>query len=63
MDEDGFFKTGDIGYYDDDEFFFIIDRLKELIKYKSGQVSNSFEIFYRYTYVFKGTSQKSRLFI
>ena len=38
MDEDGFLHTGDVGYYDEDEFFFIVDRIKELIKYKGFQV-------------------------
>ncbi|XP_059062588.1 uncharacterized protein LOC131855351 [Achroia grisella] len=37
-DDEGFFKTGDIGYYDEDHYFFIVDRLKELIKYKAYQV-------------------------
>ncbi|CAK1593301.1 unnamed protein product [Parnassius mnemosyne] len=39
FDEEGFFKTGDIGYYDDEKYFFIVDRLKELIKYKAYQVA------------------------
>ena len=30
--------AGDIGHYDDDQFLWIVDRLKELIKYKSYQV-------------------------
>lgn len=30
--EDGFLRTGDIAYYDEDEHFFLTDRLKELIK-------------------------------
>lgn len=34
----GWLHTGDIGYYDDDNEFFIVDRLKELIKYKGFQV-------------------------
>lgn len=38
FDSEGFFKTGDIAYYDDDRYFFIVDRLKELIKYKAYQV-------------------------
>lgn len=38
FDEEGYLKTGDIGYYDSDGFFFIVDRLKELIKYKGHQV-------------------------
>ncbi|XP_075988471.1 luciferin 4-monooxygenase-like [Anticarsia gemmatalis] len=38
LDEEGFYKTGDVGYYDDDKYFYIVDRLKELIKYKGFQV-------------------------
>lgn len=37
--DDGFVRTGDIGYIDDDGFVFIVDRLKELIKYKGHQVA------------------------
>ncbi|KAI5643681.1 AMP-binding enzyme domain-containing protein [Phthorimaea operculella] len=37
-DKEGYLRTGDIGYYDEDCCFFIVDRLKELIKYKGYQV-------------------------
>jgi 4-coumarate--CoA ligase len=37
--EDGFLRTGDIGFVDDDGFVFIVDRFKELIKYKGHQVA------------------------
>jgi 4-coumarate--CoA ligase len=39
FDEEGYLKSGDLGYYDDEGFFFIVDRLKEIIKYKGFQVS------------------------
>lgn len=32
IDSDGWLHTGDIAHYDEDEFFFIVDRIKELIK-------------------------------
>lgn len=31
---DGFMKTGDIGYVDDNGYLFIVDRAKEMIKVK-----------------------------
>ena len=36
---DGFFKTGDVGYQDKHNNFYITDRVKELIKYKGFQVA------------------------
>ncbi|KAK9272596.1 hypothetical protein L1049_002970 [Liquidambar formosana] len=38
IDIDGWLHTGDIGYVDDDEEIFIVDRVKELIKFKGFQV-------------------------
>ncbi len=36
---DSWLRTGDIGFADDDGYFFVVDRLKELIKYKGFQVA------------------------
>lgn len=36
---DGWLKTGDVAYVDEDGKFFIVDRMKELIKVKGNQVA------------------------
>ncbi|KAG2227571.1 hypothetical protein INT45_002256 [Circinella minor] len=38
IDKDGYFHTGDVGVVDKENRFYIVDRLKELIKYKGFQV-------------------------
>ncbi|KAK9685402.1 hypothetical protein K7432_015508 [Basidiobolus ranarum] len=39
FDVDGFYHTGDIGYMDDRHALYIVDRIKEIIKYDNNQVA------------------------
>ncbi|MEV8442897.1 AMP-binding protein [Actinosynnema sp. NPDC051121] len=39
LEPDGFLHTGDLGHVDENGELFIVDRIKELIKYKGQQVS------------------------
>ena len=39
IDSHGWYHTGDIGYVDDEGYFYAVDRMKELIKYKGMQVA------------------------
>jgi acyl-CoA synthetase (AMP-forming)/AMP-acid ligase II len=39
IDAEGWLHTGDVGYVDEDGDIFIVDRVKELIKYKGLQVA------------------------
>ena len=39
LSDDGWLRTGDVAFADADGYFYIVDRLKELIKYKGFQVA------------------------
>ncbi|KAJ8719693.1 hypothetical protein PYW08_011868 [Mythimna loreyi] len=39
VDSEGWLHTGDVAYYDEEFYFYIVDRTKELIKVKGNQVS------------------------
>ncbi|KAK9699021.1 hypothetical protein RND81_08G147700 [Saponaria officinalis] len=39
IEDDGWLHTGDIAYFDHDGYLYILDRLKEIIKYKGFQIA------------------------
>lgn len=39
FDNDGWLKTGDMVYYDNDYCFYVVDRIKEMLKYKSWHIA------------------------
>lgn len=38
---DGWLSTGDLGYYNENQEFYIVDRIKELIKVQGYQVCSN----------------------
>ncbi|XP_058122366.1 uncharacterized protein LOC131293188 [Anopheles ziemanni] len=40
-DQDGYFRTGDIGYIDENGTLYLVDRLKDIFKYKNFHVTPS----------------------
>lgn len=38
LDKEGFFPTGDLVYYDEDGYFYITDRIKDVIKFNGHTV-------------------------
>lgn len=39
FDKHGWLLSGDLGYYDEDGYLYVVERIKELIKYKAYQVN------------------------
>lgn len=36
--DSGWFNTGDVAFYDDNDFFYVVDRIKEIIIYRGAKV-------------------------
>jgi long-subunit acyl-CoA synthetase (AMP-forming) len=45
LDSEKWLHTGDLGYVDTNGYLFIVDRLKEMIKYKAHQVYRDIYIY------------------
>lgn len=41
LDREGWFLTGDIGYFDEEGYLYLVDRKKDILKYMGNQVSPS----------------------
>lgn len=41
FDDDGWMRSGDIGHFDDDGYLYLVDRKKDMMKYRGYQISPS----------------------
>ncbi|EDS42049.1 4-coumarate-CoA ligase 3 [Culex quinquefasciatus] len=41
IDEEGWLRTGDIAYFDEEGYLFLVDRKKDMLKYRNYQISPS----------------------
>lgn len=48
IDDDGFVHSGDVGHYDNDGYFKVVDRTKDLIKVNALQVCNFYFLLYMF---------------
>jgi len=46
IDTHGWLHTGDIGYYDSDNYLYVTGRMKDIFKVKGRQVSQNFNEIY-----------------